>query len=162
MEYLIAEYDKDNLLHYTKSPEKYECLSWLHFQMSGQGPYFGQRAWFQHFQPGEKIIPALERYGNEAKRVLGVLDSHLSGGVERKGERQYLVGDKCTYADLIWVPWDAVLMEFIFVPSAPDSVTLDIEKEFPHFARWHKSLAVRPAVKKAMEVRAGELAKGQH
>ena len=44
IEYLIDKYDKDGKLSYT-GPEdekkKYLSKSWLHFQMSGQGPYFG-------------------------------------------------------------------------------------------------------------------------
>ncbi len=96
------------------------------------------------------------------RRILGVLDSHLSGDIEKKGERQYLVGDKCTYADLAWVPWDWTIEEALFIPDAPDSVTLDIEKEFPHFAKWHQRLEQRPAVLKAKELKAAETARSQH
>ena len=46
VEYLVDTYDKDNKLSYTKSPQKYTQSSWKHFQMSGQGPYFGQKMWF--------------------------------------------------------------------------------------------------------------------
>lgn len=51
IEYLIQKYDKEAKLHYTTEPETYLTQSWLHFQMSGQGPYFGQRAWFVMFHP---------------------------------------------------------------------------------------------------------------
>lgn len=38
IEYLVDTYDKSNKLSYgDKTPEKYQCKSWLHFQMSGQG-----------------------------------------------------------------------------------------------------------------------------
>lgn len=37
IEYLLETYDKEHKLSYTKSPEKFEQLEWLHFQMSGQG-----------------------------------------------------------------------------------------------------------------------------
>lgn len=46
IEYLIDAYDKENRLSYTTFPEKYEQNCWKHFQMSGQGPYFGQMTWF--------------------------------------------------------------------------------------------------------------------
>ena len=46
IEYLLDVYDKENKLRYTSFPEKYTQNSWKHFQMSGQGPYFGQKAWF--------------------------------------------------------------------------------------------------------------------
>lgn len=46
IEYLIDQYDTSNKLSFKSSPEKYQTLQWLHFQMSGQGPYFGQGAWY--------------------------------------------------------------------------------------------------------------------
>lgn len=84
--YLVDTYDKNNALTFTQSPEKYEVKQWLHFQMSGQGPYFGQAAWFEKFHP-EKISSARDRYKGQIKRVLGVLDKFLQG-------KQYLVGNK--------------------------------------------------------------------
>jgi len=88
VEYLVETYDTKHSLTYASSPEKYFVKQWLHFQMSGQGPYFGQAAWFEKFHP-EKIESAKERYKNEIKRVLKVLDKHL----ESSG-KGYLVGDK--------------------------------------------------------------------
>ncbi|KAF4635891.1 hypothetical protein G7Y89_g2216 [Cudoniella acicularis] len=49
IEYLAATYDKSSKLTYTSSPEKYYVSQWLYFQVSGQGPYFGQTAWFHKF-----------------------------------------------------------------------------------------------------------------
>ena len=49
IEYLIEQYDKSNKLSYNEIKEKYLTKCWLHFQMSGQGPYFGQKAWFTMF-----------------------------------------------------------------------------------------------------------------
>jgi len=46
IEYLIDEYDKEGKLSYTSFPEKWQQSAWKMFQMSGQGPYFGQRMWF--------------------------------------------------------------------------------------------------------------------
>lgn len=37
IEYLLETYDTENKLSYTKAPEKFQQLQWLHFQMSGQG-----------------------------------------------------------------------------------------------------------------------------
>lgn len=70
IEYLIDTYDKSGTFTYSSSPEKYYLQQWyvarkrlvlsynevltcsirLHFQVSGQGPYFGQRAWFQNYR----------------------------------------------------------------------------------------------------------------
>jgi glutathione S-transferase len=46
IEYLLEVYDKEGRLSYSSSPQKYEQNCWKHFQMSGQGPYFGQLHWF--------------------------------------------------------------------------------------------------------------------
>jgi glutathione S-transferase len=54
--------------------------------MSGQGPYFGQAAWFTKFH-SEQVKSAQDRYLDQIKRVVSVLDKHLQG-------KQYLVGDK--------------------------------------------------------------------
>jgi hypothetical protein len=42
IKYLIDTYDKDGKISYSSSPEKYLQDQWLAFQISGQGPYFGQ------------------------------------------------------------------------------------------------------------------------
>jgi glutathione S-transferase len=86
IEYLIETYDKDNKLTYTSFSEKYLLKQYLHFQMSGQGPYYGQAVWFRRFHP-EDVPSAKERYDGQLVRVLGVLDKILEG-------REYLVGDK--------------------------------------------------------------------
>ena len=46
----------------------------------------------------EHIPSAIERYQKEVLRVLGVLDGVLS-------KREWLVGDKCTIADLSFVSY---------------------------------------------------------
>lgn len=46
IDYLVETYDKTNKLSYVTSPEKFETRNWVHFQMSGQGPYYGQKGWF--------------------------------------------------------------------------------------------------------------------
>jgi glutathione S-transferase len=86
IEYLTEVYDTKNTLSFASSPEKYLVKQWLHFQMSGQGPYYGQAAWFAKFHP-EQIDSAKDRYFEQIKRVLGVLNKALEG-------KQYLVGDK--------------------------------------------------------------------
>lgn len=107
--------------------------------MSGQGPYFGQRAWFKHFHSEKNITSAIERYGNEIKRVLGVLDKHL-----KKHGTGWLVGDKCTYADLSFVTWD-MMLPFLMGDE------LNTEKDFPDYHAWNQRLMARPAVKKVAE-----------
>lgn len=137
IEYLIDRYDKDAKLHYTTSPEKYATQSWLHFQMSGQGPYFGQRAFFEHFFP-EKLPSVIERYTKEVKRVTGVIDAHLT-----KQSTPYLVGDKMTYADLAFVPWFNMMGMMLPEWNAAD--------EYPAYGRWIAGLKDRESFKKVRD-----------
>lgn len=37
--YLVEVYDKENLISFDGFKEKHIANQWLHFQMSGQGPY---------------------------------------------------------------------------------------------------------------------------
>tara|TARA_R100001244_G_scaffold259_23_gene573 strand:+ start:16674 stop:17192 length:519 start_codon:yes stop_codon:yes gene_type:complete len=59
---------------------RYETLQWLMFQMGGIGPMFGQLGFFHKF--AGKDYPdkrPRDRYVDECKRLLGVLDQRLQG-----------------------------------------------------------------------------------
>lgn len=49
--YLIETYDKGHKLTYTTSKEKALQNQWLMYQVSGQGPMFGQFAWYAYTFP---------------------------------------------------------------------------------------------------------------
>ncbi|KAH8776659.1 glutathione S-transferase [Diaporthe sp. PMI_573] len=138
LEYLVDTYDKDHKISYASFPEKYHTKQYLHFQMSGQGPYFGQTTWFRHFHP-EKVESAKKRYDEQLVRVVGVLDNILAG-------KQYLVGDKPTYADFAFVTWDNAIA-WIFGEEAAQIVP---EDKYPNFFAWHKRLVARPSVQTAI------------
>ncbi|KAL8823874.1 MAG: hypothetical protein Q9191_005478 [Dirinaria sp. TL-2023a] len=146
--YLVDQYDTDGKLSYTSSPEKYDCLKWLMFQVSGQGPYFGQLAWFARFH--KPTVPsATERYANEMERIFGVLDRSLT-------HRQWLVGDKCTYADLSFVTWSHNAKGL--VQELGKSNMMD---KYPHYTRWLDSMESRPSVQECVrEIVAGRAAHG--
>jgi len=147
IQYLVDLYDKEDKLTFRQSPEKYLLNQWLHFQMSGQGPYFGQAAWFKNFHP-EKLPSAIERYEKEVQRVISVLDTYLTG-------RDWLVGNKCTYADLAFVTW-AQLVPWFF----KDAGGLDIASKWPNYHKWMSAMEARPAVKKTLEMKAEASKKG--
>ena len=117
--------------------------------MSGQGPYYGQKAWFSFFHPEKNLTSVLERYSNEIKRVVGVIDRHL-----KKQGTEYLVGDKCTFADLAFVMWHQTM------PRLVDG--WDYQTETPAFHAWNERLQSRPAVKKIFEEKAKATAEAQH
>ncbi|KAG9246796.1 glutathione S-transferase [Calycina marina] len=141
VEYLAETYDTKHELSFEKGPEKYQVKQWLHFQMSGQGPYYGQCAWFNKFHP-ERLAAPTERYDEQVKRVLYVLNKALTG-------KKYLVGEKCTIADISFVPWNEML-GFILGDKL---ASWDVEKNYPAYHAWHQSLLARPAVKKTWEAK---------
>ncbi|KAJ6007870.1 glutathione S-transferase [Penicillium herquei] len=145
VQYLIDTYDKDHKISYDSSPEKYQLVQWSYFQASGQGPYFGQSAWFNLFHEkvyGESPESAKVRYGAELKRVAGVLDTVLS-------KQEWLVGDKCTYADLAFVMWN---MQIPFFMASRTGEHAWQPEEVPHFTRWQNAMMARPSVLKVMSV----------
>jgi GST-like protein len=77
---------------------KYEVLKWLMFQMGGLGPMFGQLGFFVKFAGKEIEDPRpRERYLNEGKRLLNVLEGALEG-------RDWIAGDY-SIADIAIAPW---------------------------------------------------------
>ncbi|OAA32386.1 Glutathione S-transferase protein [Moelleriella libera RCEF 2490] len=136
VEYLVETYDKEHKLTFVSGPEKWYLKQYLHFQMSGQGPYFGQHIWFRKFHP-EQLPSAKKRYDEQVLRVFDVLNTILEG-------KEYLVGDKFTYADLVFIPWNRVVKV-----ASPDLWTeAEVDEKYPNFAAWHARLMARPTVEK--------------
>ncbi|KAI1808231.1 glutathione S-transferase [Daldinia bambusicola] len=147
IEYLIDTYDKEHKLSYGTSPEKYLIQQWIAFQISGQGPYYGQAVWFYSLHP-EKVQSAIDRYVKEIERVRSVLEKHLSTSASG-----WLVGDKVTVADLAWVIWEHMAIVLLKV------LGINLEGKYPHYEAWYKKLAERPVVQKAIAIRMQQLAK---
>jgi glutathione S-transferase len=57
--------------------------------------------WFTNYHLAN-VSSAISRYRKEIQRVVGVLDTVLK-------DRKYLVGDKLTIADLVFVPWNFLI-----------------------------------------------------
>ena len=146
IEYLIEKYDTDRKLSYAPgSNDAYHTKQWLYFQVSGQGPYYGQAMWFKRYHP-ERVQSALDRYLNEMKRVTSVLDGHLKRQKEKYGSEPWLVGDRITYADLAFLTFQ------LFVPDilSEDLKPFDLD-QFTEVSGWVTRLKERPAVKKVLE-----------
>lgn len=111
---------------------------------------YGQRAWFTLYHPEKNLTSCLDRYGNEIRRVISVIDAHL-----KKHNRQYLVGDKPTYADLAFVPWHWLVLAPPHIMG--EGFGKEWEKEYPHAWAWHQRLSERESVKKCF----GDRAKAQ-
>ncbi|KAJ5689621.1 hypothetical protein N7462_004013 [Penicillium macrosclerotiorum] len=135
LEYLIETYDKEHVISFDAGSKNYFLAKqWLHFQMSGQGPYFGQAVWFTRYHP-ENVESAKERYVKEIRRVSGVLDTALA-------DKEYLVGNKFSFVDLAFIPWFKVTVMF----------GIDLATEFPNVDAWLNRQKARPAVAKALKM----------
>ena len=89
----------------------------------------------------EKIPSAMERYKNEVRRILAVLNTALEG-------KTWLVGDKCTFADLAFLPWNTHLPALL--SASPEEDPLE---SFPNVRAWHNRLITRDSWKRAMVLR---------
>jgi GST-like protein len=119
---------------------RYQTLQWLMFQMSGIGPMFGQVGFFHKFagKDFEDKRPR-DRYVNESRRLLGVLDKRLA-------DRAWIMGDAYTIADIATFPWVRNLIGFY---GAGDLVKI---AEFPNVTRVLDAFLARPAVKRGLEI----------
>ena len=95
----------------------------------------GQSNHFTRYAP-EKIEYGMNRYQNETRRLYGVLETHLKGH-----NYDYLVGGKCTIADIAHFGWIA----------AAGWAGVEIE-DFPTLNAWLERMYSRPGVEKGRHV----------
>ncbi|OUM26800.1 glutathione S-transferase [Pseudomonas sp. 1239] len=116
---------------------RYETIQWLMFQMGGIGPMFGQVGFFNKFagKAYEDKRP-LQRYVDEARRLLGVLDRRLHG-------RDWIMGEY-GIADIATLPWVRNLIGFY---EAGDLVRIE---EFVEVRRVLEAFLARPVVQRGL------------
>lgn len=119
---------------------RYETIQWLMFQMGGIGPMFGQVGFFHKFagKDYEDKRPR-DRYVNEARRLLAVLDQRLSG-------RQWVMGEEYGIADIAIFPWVRNLIGFY---EAGELVSI---ADFPQVTRVLEAFLARPAVQRGLTI----------
>ncbi|KAI5803026.1 glutathione S-transferase [Geopyxis carbonaria] len=148
--YLVQRYDTAHVLNPETFEEQALAQQWLMFQMSGQGPMWGQFTWFTRSHP-EKVPSAEDRYYNEIVRTIGVLDKALEG-------KEWLVGGKMSYADLSFVAW-CWLLEWL--PRTKDIVGKGEKGEetivHKNFVAWLGRMMERESVKKTLKLREEEM-----
>lgn len=120
--------------------EKYETIQWLMWQMGGLGPMSGQVGFFHKFagKDFEDRRP-FERYRDEVKRLLGVLDRRLEG-------REFIMGGDYTIADMASWPWVRTIDGFY---EAGEHVGL---QDMKNVLRWLETCKSRPASEKAVNI----------
>jgi GSH-dependent disulfide-bond oxidoreductase len=119
---------------------RYETIQWVFFQMASVGPMFGQLGFFHKFA-GREIEDKrpLERYRNESKRLLGVLETRLEG-------RDWIMGEDYTIADISLLGWVRNLIGFY---GAGELVEFDSLKRVPV---WLERGLARPAVQRGLTI----------
>ncbi|CAI5980158.1 unnamed protein product [Closterium sp. NIES-65] len=120
--------------------QRWETLSWLFFQMGGVGPMFGQFGHFFKYARDKCDHPyPTERYTNEARRLLGVLEKRLEG-------RDFLIDAGYTIADMATFPWVICLKKYY---NGEEQLRLE---EFPRVHAWTERCLARPLTAKGMDV----------
>lgn len=119
---------------------RYQTIQWLMWQMGGVGPMFGQLGFFHKFagKAYEDKRPR-DRYVAESKRLLGVLDKHLTG-------RDWIMGAEYTIADIAVFPWVRNLVGFY---EAGELVGFD---DFAEVKRVLAAFVARPAVVRGLAI----------
>jgi GST-like protein len=137
---LVYLADKSGKLAPADPALRYEMLQWVFFQMAFIGPMFGQVGYFHKFA-GREIADKrpLERYRDEAKRLLGVMEARLDG-------RQWIMGDEYTIADISMLGWVRNLIGFY---GARELVAFDA---LTHVPAWLERGLARPAVQRGLEI----------
>ena len=118
-----------------------EVEQWLFWQMANLGPKAGEVNHFRRYATDRQQY-AIERFGNELNRLLGVMNARLK-------ERAFLAG-AYSIADMACVGWIR-----LFERQAEKNQTNDLDG-FTHLKRWLVRVRSRPAVKRGMSMRIEE------
>ncbi|MEM6888062.1 MAG: glutathione S-transferase N-terminal domain-containing protein [Pseudomonadota bacterium] len=135
---LIYLAEKSGKFFGASATERAHVLQWLMFQMGGVGPMFGQLGFFWKFAGSayEDKRPQ-QRYLNETKRLLGVLDTALEG-------KDWIVRDY-SIADMAIAPWLSALDFY----GATEAVGFS---DFKNVVTYRDRFSARPAVEKARNI----------
>jgi GST-like protein len=115
-----------------------EAIQWVFFQVGGIGPMFGQVGYFTKFA-GREIEDKRprDRYVQESKRLLGVLEGRLA-------DRTWLMGDDFTIADIAILGWVRGMVGFYGAGELVDYGSL---RAVP---AWLERGLARPAVQRGL------------
>ena len=133
---LIYLAEKTGKLLASGGAERYKALEWLSWQLGGIGAIFGQLGFFA-LRSTEKSALAIERFTEESRRLLNVLDRRLQ-------ESPYLAGDNYSIADIICYPWTVAGTTYL-KPVLGETI-----EAMPAVNRWLTAVGEREAVKRGM------------
>jgi GST-like protein len=118
---------------------RWKAMEWLHWQIGSLGPMLGQLGFFA-VRSREKAPLAIQRFTEEADRLLGVLERRLT-------EARYLAGDDYTIADIAAYPW------MVAATTVQKDALAGVLAGKDAIARWMAELAARPAVQRGMAIK---------
>ncbi|GJI91504.1 glutathione S-transferase family protein [Duganella hordei] len=128
--------EKTGRLLPASGPERYKVLEWLHWQIGGLGPMFGQLGFFE-LRAKEKSELASKHFLDEAERLLGVMDRQLA-------HHSWLAGAEYSIADIAAYPW-------VMAATEKMRPVLGNQLESLHnVQRWLALVGARPAVQRGM------------
>lgn len=110
----------------------WQMMEWLMWQMGGFGPMLGQAHHFLHYNAGKSEYSE-KRYHDEALRLYGVLNGHLS-------KSEFILSELSIADFAIW-PW----------ASRFDFQQVDLNN-FPAVRDWYLRLAERPGFQRGYTV----------
>ncbi|MBA84654.1 glutathione S-transferase family protein [Thalassobius sp. S69A] len=135
---LIYLAEKSGQLLPENPAERYKVIQWVMFQMGGLGPMLGQLGFFFAFAGKDIEDPRpVERYLNEAKRLLSVIEKQLDG-------QDWICGDY-SIADIAIAPWLRALDFY----EAKEAVAWD---SFPNTVAYLDRFMARPAAQKGLNI----------
>ena len=118
---------------------RYETLQWVFWQVGHVGPFFGQVGFFHKFAGSKwEDKRPLQRFVDESKRLLGVLDQRLDG-------REWVMDDY-SIADIVLLGWARNLIGFY---DARELVEFD---ELANVPAWLDRGLARPAVHRGLQI----------
>ncbi|MBV1687248.1 glutathione S-transferase N-terminal domain-containing protein [Novosphingobium sp. G106] len=146
----LALFESGAILHYLAEKtgkllpadpaERWHAMQWVFFQVGHIGPMFGQVGFFNKFAGREwEDKRPLQRYVDESKRLLDVIEQHLAG-------REWFVGDDFSIADVSILGWVRNLIGFYEAGKLVD---------FPRYtavAAWLERGLARPAVQRGLAI----------
>jgi GST-like protein len=135
---LVCLAEKTGKLLASSGAERYRALEWLNWQIGGVGPMFGQLGFFA-IRSTEKSAVAIERFTEECRRLLGVIDRRLQ-------ESAYLAGDNYSIADVATYLWMLAGKTFLGPVIGPDMEAM------PAVNRWLPAAGEWETVKRGMAV----------
>lgn len=135
---LVYLAEKTGKLLAPSGPERWAALEWTFWQVGGLGPMAGQYNYFA-LRAEQKLPLAIDRFGEEVTRLLGVMDRRLN-------DHPWLAGEHFSIADIASYAWTKAILAAL-AKAEPDR-----EPGVPAVEAWVQAVGDRPAVQRGMDV----------